>query len=1078
MLEKVFSQELINTLTSGSTRDLNNIDRDLIELVVAGTCAAAQTNILWIVGENENLREKKEKLKQWLNFLAVRDVDICFYTTPFEDPYINNSSNLNAVIHKVKLISGLLKGARSIVITTLSALNIKIEAKAQWDDFFLKAGVGEEIDRDDFTGKLFEMGYRARNIVEGKGDVAWRGSIVDVFPIDSHSPARVEIEGDRIVSIRLFDPGTQKSIKQIEGVLFPLARFFVDYANCRDYFNSAKKRMHDFTDLLDDIKIIVSDKRKIKEEFAKLLEHYKKIQTIALEKEEKIEGVTRIFTFPFDRQEVLSINENYDNISGTGELEKLPRDISGFNYGDISVIKDKIENKGYKLLVFSRDKNLEGNLRENFSHFTIMNTQIPLSFENNKTLCLFLTDRGYQFFEKFDKLEKADKPGESKSDNLVREIAVNDFVVHRKHGIGKFTGFKRLTFDDEVSEFLKIEYLNREFLYVPVYELDYLSKYAAFEGVTARLDKMGGQSWAMKQKRAQKSIITFARELLELYALRKSIKGTAYFKDSEWEGKLEAGFQYVETGDQKRAIKDTLADLEAEYPTDRLICGDVSFGKTEVAIRAALRVVTGGNQVVFLCPTTILAYQHYTTFKKRFAPFPISIVLLSRMVSQREKKIIYRDLEAGRVDIVIGTHALLTKGLKFKKPGLYIIDEEQRFGVFQKEKLKKSREDIDVLSLSATPIPRTLSLSMAGLQDISTIHTPPIGRLAIKNYVGYFSREILTSAVLNEMERQGLVFIVYNNINKIYTFKEDLQKWLPGIPVAVLHARMKNEEIEKNLMDFIEKKFRVLLSTTIIENGIDIPDVNTLIVVDADRFGLTQLYQLRGRIGRGNRQAYAYFLVQSMSVSDKARSRLDAIREFADLGSGYKLAEFDLKLRGAGSLLGNKQHGHIEALGFDYYHRLLNNTIKELKGEKEKREEAGVSINFSYSIDPGYIKDSAERIGFYRKILEAEEPEQIDELRAEINDRYGRMPDSIEKIFYAGLVRVLAKRCNFEKTDVFLDKLVVTFSDPADRERMLTEDAAGIYTTEVIDENTTAFYFRDYAAFIERFANSDPPSKK
>jgi transcription-repair coupling factor (superfamily II helicase) len=1071
MIDKVFSQELIDLITCPQDCDINNINRELIELAVAGCYIAVRKNILWIVGENENFREKEEKLKLWLTFLGAEDVDINLYTAPFADPYIDNSCDLNVTGNKIKTISTILNKRRAIFITTLSALNIKIEAKTELDNFFLDTAMGEEISRDDFTNKLAVMGYRARNIVEDRGDMAWRGSIVDVFPIDKKEPVRVEIEGDRIISIRVFDPDTQKSRKKIEQVRFPLPGFFLHYDNCRDYFNNAQESMSYLPDLLGDLKIVVSDRRKIRDEFAKLMEHYEKIYRIALDQDKEIEKVADIFSFPFEKEKTLSINDTYDTVSGNPELEKMPRSISEFNFGDISVIKDKIENRGYRLFVLSREKNIGKNLQENFADFVFMNMRLPVSFENKKTACLFITDRHYRHFEKFEKLEELDKAKESKSDNLVREIQVNDFVVHSKHGIGKFTGFKRLRFEGEMSEFLKIEYLKQEFLYVPVYELDELSKYMAFEGISPRLDKMGGNSWALKQKRAQKSIITFARELLDLYALRKTIKGTGYTKDSEWEDDLENSFKYVETEDQKRAIKETTADLEAEFPMDRLICGDVSFGKTEVAIRAALRVVTGGKQVAFLCPTTILAHQHYNTFKKRFAPYPINIAMLSRMVSQKEKKVIYKALEEGRVDIVIGTHSLIAKELKFKSLGLYIIDEEQRFGVFQKEKLKKNREDVDFLSLSATPIPRTLSLSMAGLQDISTIQSPPIGRMAIKNYVGYFSKEILTSAVLNEMEREGLVFIVYNNIDKLYTFKEDVQKWLPEVPAAVIHARMKGEEVERNLMDFINKKFRVLLSTTIIENGIDIPDVNTLIVIDADRFGLTQLYQLRGRIGRGNRQAFSYFLVRSMDITDKARARLDAIRDFADLGSGYKLAEFDLQLRGAGSLLGNRQHGHIEALGFDYYHRLLTETIKELKGEKEKREEAKISINFSYSIDPGYIKDSAERIHFYRKILEAEEFEQIDELRADIEDRFGRMPVSIEKIFFAGTIRVLVRKFNFEKVDVFLDRLVITFAGPNEKEELLRENSAVEFTTEEEDEKTTAFYFSDYLKFIDEFSD-------
>ncbi|MCP4157479.1 MAG: DEAD/DEAH box helicase, partial [bacterium] len=735
---------------------------------------------------------------------------------------------------------------------------------------------------------------------------------------------------------------------------------------------------------------------------------------------------------------------------------------------DIGAIKDKIENNGCKLHVFSEDKKITRNLEELFGKFELIPKSFPFSFENTVTGSLFLTSGTYRFREKTGIIEESQ---ELKGEKLVNEIQINDLVVHKTHGIGRFIGFTKLGFEDNISEFLKIGYLNNEFLYVPVYELDVLSKYVAFEGYSPKMDKMGGNSWLAKQKRAKKSIITFAKELLQLYAMRKAIKGNSYEKDYELEDRLEQNFRFVETEDQKRAIRAVFRDLEANFPMDRLICGDVSFGKTEVAIRAAFRVVCNGKQVALLCPTTILAYQHYSTFKKRFAPFPVNLAMLSRMVTAGKRKSIHKALTAGTIDIVIGTHSLLSKDIAFKRLGLYIIDEEQRFGVFQKEKLKKNRENIDALSLSATPIPRTLSLSLAGLQDISNIETPPIGRIAIKNYVGWFTKEILVSALLKEIERDGLVFIVYNNIEKIYTFQAQLQQWLPEIPSVVIHARMKGEVIEKNLLDFINKKYKVLISTTIIENGIDIPDVNTLIILGADRFGLTQLYQLRGRVGRGNRQAYAYFLVKG-HISDKARTRLDAIREFADLGSGYKLAELDLELRGAGSLLGNKQHGHIEALGFDYYHRLLNQTVKELKGEFEKEKEPQVKINFSYSISPDYIPNSSERIGFYRRILEAEEYGQLDELRMELYDRYGRLPASIEKVFFAGIIRVLAKKCRFEEVELFPSHVVIRFPEIDGGKPPVNKDFIkkfNAFDMLIMDEKTCEFRFDDYEEFIHRF---------
>lgn len=1073
-LNSIFGPQLAQHILEGAESPvirLKNIPRHLVELAVAGIyrldnpgAPAPPKPLIWVTGINENFREKAARLRQWLGAFASPGPRLRFYIPPFEDPYINNTSDPRAVGYKVRLLSALRrdKGPPPVIITNLAALNIKLETPDKIPAFFQRLEVDSQADRDQLIETLTKMGYRTRNIVEEQGDIAWRGSIVDVFPIDGLNPARIEIEGDTVVSIRLFDVDTQKSLKRVSSIALSISRFFLDYEHCRDYFNEDTSNMNYLTELLGDYRMVVSDRRTIGEEFQKLLNHYEKLHELATD----AKPPNQLFNFPFEEERVISIDETWDEMSET-KLELVPqKSILDFNLDDVHTIRDKVDNMGYKLAIFS-SKQDTSHLTRDFSSFQHISTRIPYSFENSQTRTIFLTEKNYKYAEKIK------KSSEIKTEQFLNEIQPGDLVVHQVHGIGQFTGFKKLTFENHISEFLKIEYLGKEYLYVPVYELDVLSKYVSFEGHSPKIDKMGGSSWSVKKKKAQKSIISFAKELLELYAMRKAIKGTAYTPDYELEARLGQGFEYVETEDQKRAIKDVFTDLEAAFPMDRLICGDVSFGKTEVALRAALRVVANGNQVALLCPTTILAYQHFSTFKKRFRDFPVRVAMLSRMVKAKRKKEILEQLADGAVDIIIGTHSLLSKDIKFKRLGLYIIDEEQRFGVFQKEKLKQGREDIDVLSMSATPIPRTLSLSLAGLQDISTIQTAPIGRLAVKNFVGHFAREIVVSAILHEIERQGQVFIVYNDIERIYSFQKDLENWLPDISSAVIHAKMKSQDIETNLMQFIEKNYQVLLSTTIIENGLDIPGVNTLIILDADRFGLTQLYQLRGRIGRSNRQAFAYFLVKTMNISDKAKSRLEAIREFADLGSGFKLAEFDLKLRGAGSLLGNRQHGHIEALGFDYYHQLLVKTINELKGEDHKEKQGKVNIHFSYSIDSSYIKHSVERISLYRRILEAEDFQRIGELKAELTDRYGRPHESVEKIFYAAMVRVLVKAYGLEEVDVYLDRVIIRFPDSPENRRKLTiqKYLPDTMVMEPLDgsELTWTFLFDDYKSFVSDF---------
>ena len=607
-------------------------------------------------------------------------------------------------------------------------------------------------------------------------------------------------------------------------------------------------------------------------------------------------------------------------------------------------------------------------------------------------------------------------------------MEVGDLVVHRRHGIGKFAGFKRLNFEGLAIEFLKIEYQNREFLYVPWHELDVLKPYSGSEGGAPAMDRLGGKTWRLKTERAKKSIIHYTRELLNLYAMRKAMRKSALLPVADIEEKLQRDFSFVETEDQKKAIRRVLDDLAADFPMDRLICGDVSFGKTEVALRAAVRAVANGKQVAFLCPTTILALQHFRNFQRRLADFPLRLAMLSRLVSDAEKKRVVAALEQGKIDLVIGTHSLLAKGVAFKNLGLFIVDEEQRFGVFQKEKLKKGREHVDVLTLSATPIPRTLSMALSGLQDISIINTPPLGRLAIKNFVGYFSREVVVSAVLNEIERDGAVFVVFNDIEKIFAFRDQLAAWLPDVAITVIHAQMATAQIEKNLMDFIAGKYRLLLSTTIIENGIDIPRVNTLLVMNADRLGLTQMYQLRGRIGRSSRQAYAYFLVDARQpvMTDKAKKRLDAIREFSELGSGYKLAEFDLSLRGAGRPFGQQPARPCRSAGLRLFPGAFAAGDPRIQGRS--RSGAGTADAGPFPLRHRRIVSgrtrpnaSASTAAFWRRAR----PMICCSCAPNCATVSARFPESVEKIFYVGAVKLFARLYGWEKVEVFSDRVQV-----------------------------------------------------
>ncbi len=1074
MLDKVFSAEMVDKLRSPQTRGLNCGDRNLVELYVAGIAALSKEPIVWVVKENENATRLKVRLEAWLRFLEVDDVAVCFYSRPFEDPFINNDTDYKAVSHKAGLLSALAAGKRILAVTTLSALSIKIEPPELFDLFFITVETGQKLDRDGFIEQLKGMGYFAKDMAEEKGEIAWRGSIVDVFPADGEDPLRFEFEARRVVSIRLFQPDTQSSIKPVTAVQLPFTRFFLEFDDNLSYLKADKREMFYLTDILPGSRVVVSDASGVTGEHAKLMEMFEKILQTFIQKHPEFAdfSLEDVFDFSLDTDRILSIDDVYDDISSSQELMPVKKTVDSLDVEDMQRLREKISGAGFHLVVLSNEGDLQFKLKPYLDDFQVFNLPIPVSIENTRTNAMFL---GHKKFR-----EEVAPPRKIKSRQTelsVGEMQVGDLVAHKNHGIGRFVGFAGLRFgkfeqlgydsiwrpdsEEESTEFLKIEYQNNEFLYIPVYELGDLNKYLAFEGSTPNLDRLGGKTWKLKKSRAKTSIISFARELLDLYAKRKAIEGHSHLPEADMEYRLQQQFQFVETEDQKRAIEDVLKDLEAGFPMDRLVCGDVSFGKTEVAIRAAFRVIMNGRQVAFLCPTTILAFQHFNTFQKRLAGFPVRMALLSRNVTAKERREIYDGLEDGKIDIVIGTHALLAKGVTFNRLGLYVVDEEQRFGVFQKEKLKKESEEVDVLSLTATPIPRTLSFSMAGLQDISIIRTPPLGRLAVKNYVGYLSRELVVSAILNEIERDGLIYIVYNNIEKIFGFKEKLQEWLPDVQFEVIHARMRSEFIEKAIMDFTQKKFRVLVSTTIIENGIDIPAVNTLIIMHADRFGLTQLYQLRGRIGRSNRQAYAYFLVDSFEITEKAKARLEAIREFSDLGSGFKLAEFDMKLRGAGSLLGNRQHGHIEALGYDYYLELLQRTIKELRGEEEKGIETKLNINFSYAIASQYIRRETERIAFYRSVIDAGDLQELSEVRSHLEDRFGAMPQGVEKIFYVAAIRIIAAAEGFAEVDLYDDRLIIKPGEGNTNIAKYMVELQG----ERIEPQVYQFEFEDYRQF-------------
>lgn len=614
-----------------------------------------------------------------------------------------------------------------------------------------------------------------------------------------------------------------------------------------------------------------------------------------------------------------------------------------------------------------------------------------------------------------------------------RDLKAGDYVVHVDHGIGRFEALQTLDTGGITREFMLLIYADNTKLFVPVERMDLVSRYSSGEGVAPSLDRLGGLGWQKTKAKAKRAMRDMADELLRLYAERKLVTGYAFSPDAPWQHEFEDAFPYDLTKDQAAAIVDVKADMETPVPMDRLVIGDVGYGKTEVAMRAAFKAVMDGKQVAVLTPTTILAYQHFESFKKRFAAFPAKVELLSRFRSAKEQKSVVEAAKKGEVDILIGTHRILSQDVETPKLGLVVVDEEQRFGVAHKEKLKHLKKKVDVLTLSATPIPRTLNMSLLGMRDLSVIETPPRDRLAINTQVVQFGEGVIKSAIELELARNGQVFFIHNRVETIEAIAALVQKIVPNARIAIGHGQMNEKEMENTMLDFIDYKYDVLVATTIIENGIDIPRANTIIINRSDNYGLSQLYQLRGRVGRSNRRAYAYLLIPSeLELTPIARRRLSAIREFSDLGAGFRIAALDLELRGAGNILGGQQSGHLDALGFDLYTKMLERTIAEIRGD-EISDEISVSINLGIdvSIPKDYISEASQRLRTYKRISSAETEEVLMQIHSEIQDRYGKIPGPVENLFEYGRLRKLAERMLIVSVDKTPNGFAIKLSENA-----------------------------------------------
>jgi transcription-repair coupling factor (superfamily II helicase) len=948
-------------------------------------------------------------------------------------------------------------GFTRVVVAPIAAARMRL-ADASFYAQQARSLVREEIvSLDDLVAHLRRVGYESHDMVEMPGQFTVRGGIVDIFPAEAERPVRVELFGDAVESLREFDPNTQRSVRPIEHVTLPplleKPSEVFEFPNRHGADSENILRGHSLLDLREDTVVILDEPVAIEEASRQFLE-------AALE---SFESATHAVAGEAD-------SETADELSAyliTDDWDALLSGHARLELERLAVTREEVETRTLQTQATTRHHGnvpafmaeargriaagenvllAAGNLGELERYVDLCHEyEIPYrlgDIENNPTsarlaedstagsvpaivLCRAPFTEGVVFpdshltiygtgdvFETMPTGAAARRrPKTASFFSDFSELKAGDYVVHVDHGIGQFEGLHQIENGGAHGEFMRLRYADEARLYVPLERLDLVQSYRAVEGAKPALDKLGGTTWNARKTRVKKSVEDMADKLLKIYAERKAGEGFAFSPDGAFQREFEDAFEFVETPDQVIAIADVKRDMERPQPMDRLLCGDVGYGKTEVAMRAAFKAVTDSKQVAVLAPTTVLAFQHFETFRRRFAAFPVKIDMLSRFRSARELKDTLTEVESGKVDIVIGTHRLISKDVKFHDLGLLVVDEEQRFGVAHKERLKELKSNVDVLTLSATPIPRTMNMSLVGLRDMSVIETPPKDRLAIQTVVAPFSESLVRRAIEEEMNRQGQVFLVHNRVETIYSLADMVQRLVPKARVVVGHGQMNEKELESVMLKFVKDEADILISTTIIENGLDIPRANTILINRADRFGLSELYQLRGRVGRSNQRAYAYLMVpEDVSLTPLATRRLAALKEFSALGAGFRVAALDLELRGAGNLLGGQQHGHINAIGFDMYCQMMERAVSALKGEETKPEmRATINLGLDIRIPQEYIPNENLRLRTYKRIAGIANEMEREEVNRELVDRFGPPPPAVGNLLDYALLKGLAE---------------------------------------------------------------------
>ena len=957
-----------------------------------------------------------EQVNGWLTDLQYFSPQLRVYTYPLvqHTVFTTTTKSLELAAKQMEALTALRGSRQAVVVATAEEAAQFVTAPQKIDDAVLSFKVGEDYERETILSGLVSGGYERSDLVDRRGLFSVRGDIIDIYPLNEKEPIRLEFFGDTLENIRYFNEQTQKSSIKTDSVrILPFALAYDkddEKTTLLDYGNNGIIIWDEGNRIKEELKKSFSESIERKNEAAKW-------RSLAGEKRTAVQLVLSLLA------QSVSELETDETVSITSKT------VAGFRK-EFTLLKDELghwRERDYRIIfVISGEKraaSLNGWLKQN-EFYALSLT------ENGKDTGIFISSgeirNGFEFpYAKTVVIAEKDIYGTQKKRlrrhtengqeiNAFTDLHAGDYVVHDTHGIGKYVGIKTIETDGVHKDYLEIHYSGHDVLYVPTDQIQFLQRYIGNEGEAPRLSRMGGADWKKARAKAQKSIDNLAEKLVALYAKREITDGYAFPPDTPFQQEFEEAFPYEETQDQLKAVAAIKESMEKPVPMDCLVCGDVGFGKTEVAVRAAFKAVMGGKQVAVLVPTTVLAQQHYQTFSERFRSFGVVCDVLNRFRSIKERKEILQKVEAGQIDVLIGTHSILNKNVKFKDAGLLIVDEEQRFGVAQKEKWKTWATGIDVLTLSATPIPRTLHMSLVHLRQMCLIETPPTERLPVQTYVTEYDGAIVRDAIMREKRRGGQVFFVYNRVATMERMKVELETLVPEVTIGMAHGQMTGSVLEANMFDFYEGEYDVLLCSSLVENGLDIANANTIIVYDADRFGLSQLYQMRGRVGRSHRTAYAYFLYRHNKIlNEVAEKRLQAVKEFTELGSGFKIAMRDLEIRGAGNLLGREQHGNIAGVGFVMYVQMLEEAVNRLRNEgytKTVDVRTTLEVRVDAFIDDTYIEHGGQKIEMYQRLALVRTEEALEELKNELTDRFGKPTRAVQNLLKATHLRIRAQK--------------------------------------------------------------------